>query len=216
MGRQLIFMMVLQAALGGCALNERPTLSAAGMSELWIEPVDLESRDLFYGPGGPDLVPNPNREYALLEVDRTGYSLGYDVKDDRGQRWSVKLGLEARTEVVVSRLVWAVGYHQPDIYYVPQWSLTESGAVRPQPPARFRLEPSTRTKVGSWSWRNNPFVDTRPFAGLFVLMVMVNNWDVKTPQNQHECQSSALARCRRLVRGAREWFELCTLRWAWR
>ena len=32
------------------------------------------------------------------------------VRDAKGVKWSVKLGIEARPEVAASRLVWAVGY----------------------------------------------------------------------------------------------------------
>jgi hypothetical protein len=118
----------------------------------------------------------------LLKADQTGFSPGYDVEDERGRKWSVKLGPESRTEVVVSRLVWAMGYHQPYVYYVPSWTLVDQGQVRTEGPARFRLE-TTQKKVGTWSWRHSPFLDTQPFAGAFVLMAIVNNWDLKTPQN---------------------------------
>jgi hypothetical protein len=155
----------------------------ANISELWQQPTDLERRDLFYGSGGAKLAPDPGARYELLEEDKKGFSPGYDVRDARGREWSVKLGPEARTEVVVSRLVWAVGYRQPDVYYVPSWKLTDKGKVTAQGPARFRLEDSDRPKVGEWSWRDNPFIGTRELSGLFALMVIVNNWDVKTSQN---------------------------------
>ena len=37
--------------------------------------------------------------------------------------WSAKIGPEAQTEVVVSRILWGLGYHQPPIYYLPSWTL---------------------------------------------------------------------------------------------
>ena len=40
-----------------------------------------------------------------------------------GVEWSVKLGPEAHTEVVLSRVLSAVGYHQPPVYYLPAWQL---------------------------------------------------------------------------------------------
>ena len=49
--------------------------------------------------------------------------------------------------------------------------------------ARFRLEPPHQKKVAEWSWRKNPFIGTRELSGLFVLMVLFNNWDLKTAQN---------------------------------
>jgi hypothetical protein len=166
-----------------CALNTPPQVEPSRMAELWAHPADIERRNLTYGPGGAEHAPDPAARYQVLEYDEKGFSPGYDVRDPRGREWSVKIGPEARTEVVVSRIVWAVGYRQPDVYYLPRWTLVDKGKVRTGDPARFRLERKDRPKVGEWSWRDNPFIGTREFAGLFTLMVMVNNWDVKTSQN---------------------------------
>jgi hypothetical protein len=169
--------------LSACALNSRPLLSERQMAELWQEPEDLARRDLLNGPGGRRLAPDPNVAYTVVDVDDNGFSPGYEVRDPKGRRWNVKLGPEARSEVVVSRLVWAVGFYQPNVYYVPRWTLTAKGRQTAQEPARFRLEEEGMEDVGDWSWRDNPFIGTQPFEGLFVLMVMVNNWDLKTSQN---------------------------------
>lgn len=166
-----------------CAGGVRPAVAPAQMAELWRLPDDLERRDLLYGPGGLQLVPDPGARYEQLDEDKKGFSPGYDVRDPRGRTWSVKLGPEARTEVVVSRLLWALGYRQPSIYYVPTWSLTHEGRTTRPGPARFRYEDPARPKVGEWSWRDNPFIGTRELNGLFVLNILVNNWDVKTSQN---------------------------------
>ena len=167
----------------GCALNRPRTLSEAKMAALWDEPANLERRDLRHGAGGAARAPNPDDQFEFLSEKETGTQSGYDVKDRRGREWSVKLGTEARTEVVVSRILWAVGYHQPYIYYLPRWALTRDGKKTERPGARFRLEPPTHKKVGEWAWRNNPFVGTRELAGLLVMMFMVNNWDLKSVQN---------------------------------
>ena len=153
------------------------------MAELWQEPVDLEQRDLFYGAGGARRAPDPNDQHHFLGAKATGTQPGYDVKDSRGREWSVKMGPEARIEVVVSRVVWAVGYHQPPAYYLPRWTLVREGRSVVQEGGRFRLEQTTTKKVSMWSWRDSPFMGTRPLAGLFVLMVLFNNWDLKSAQN---------------------------------
>ncbi len=44
-------------------------------------------------------------------------------KDPDGLEWSAKIGPEAQTEVVVSRILWGLGYHQPPIYYLPSWTV---------------------------------------------------------------------------------------------
>jgi hypothetical protein len=153
------------------------------MAELWQDPVDLEKRNLLWGSGSRTQAPDAEGRFALVEVDKTGFSPGYDVQDGRGRSWNVKLGPEAQSEVVVSRLLWAIGYHQPAIYYVPRWTLSDNGKASVQAPARFRFEPDVPEETGDWSWRDNPFIGSRPFEGLFVFMVMVNNWDLKTTNN---------------------------------
>ena len=166
------------------SLGARPASGEREMAEFWENPSNISQRNLRWGPGGTALAPDPQGTYALLKVDDKGFSPGYDVRDARGRLWNVKLGPEAQTEVVVSRLLWAIGYHQPAVYYLPRWTLSEKGASKTsQPEARFRLEPSTDKDVGDWSWRDNPFIGTRPFEGLFVFMVLVNNWDLKTTNN---------------------------------
>ena len=183
MSRRLPLLVLPLVLTTACALNNRPTLSPTKMAEFWQEPTDGAQRDLLNGPGGAALAPNPKGTYNLVKADPTGFSPGLDVKDDRGQEWSIKLGPEARTEVVASRIVWAMGYHQPSVYYLPHFALREKGSVKTEGPGRFRLKPSTQKNLGVWSWRKNPFLDTQPFAGLFVLMTILNNWDIKTAQN---------------------------------
>jgi len=167
----------------GCALNTPRTINPTKMAALWDDPENLERRDLVHGAGGRQRAPNPDDSFAFLSEKEGGTQSGYDVKDGRGREWSVKLGPEARTEVVVSRIIWAAGYHQPYIFYLPRWTLVRDGKRTEQPAARFRLEPPTHNKKGEWSWRSNPFLGTRELAGLLVLMIMVNNWDLKSAQN---------------------------------
>src|SRR5262249_35011239 len=120
----------------------------ADIAELWQEPRNLESRDLLLGPGGSALVPDPGTEYRFEKEDTTGHTGGYEVKDPQGRKWDVKIGDESRPEVVASRLLWAIGYHQPVTYFVPRWRMTGGPVDRPLP-GRFRLE-SDHKKEGEW------------------------------------------------------------------
>ena len=153
------------------------------VAQLWEEPLDLEQRDLFQGVGGGSLVPSPRTPFEFVAEDRSGYSPGYDVRDAEGLAWSVKLGPEAQPEVAVSRLLWAIGYHQPAIYYLSSWTMT-GGTGGLQPPGRFRPDLSTWKVVGDWSWYENGFANTRAFKGLVVANLMMNNWDWKTSNNK--------------------------------
>ncbi|HJP60717.1 MAG TPA: hypothetical protein VJ865_11980 [Gemmatimonadaceae bacterium] len=173
--------LVLGLLTVACSLNTRPTIDAATMAQFWEEPTDLEQRDLFLGPGGAENAPDPNDLYAFKDAKDVGTQPGYDVNDSHGREWSTKLGTESRTEVVVSRLVWAIGYRQPNVYYLPRWTLVRNGKRIPQTGARFRLDDTK--KLGEWSWQENPFLHTRQLVGLWVLMTMVNNADLKAQQN---------------------------------
>ena len=147
------------------------------LAQLWSEPADIASRDLFHGPGGRDLLPAPGSTFTFVAKDTTGYSPGWDVRDASGMTWDVKQGPEAQSEAVASRLAWAIGFHQPPTYYVEDWKLVGVEAP-PQPPGRFRPDLPGWHKEGSWSWARNPFVDTQPYRGLVVLMHMLGNWDL--------------------------------------
>ena len=111
----------------GCATAMRSTaaqpLSGEQLSELWVDPGDITARDLFTGAGGKEWVPDPKVTYKVTGVDVTGYSAGYDVVDAQGREWKVKLGDEAQPEIVSSRILWAIGFHQPPTYYVSKLSL---------------------------------------------------------------------------------------------
>lgn len=197
----------------GCALDvfDSEPVAVEGqfsLEQLWREPADLPQRDLFHGIGGAALVPDPRDEFRHLSTKKDPWasSPGYHVRDSRGIKWSVKLGVEARPEVLVSRLLWAVGYHQPPTYYVPEWVMKKDGKRIRHGEARFRplskrLKPLSHRieKVGTWSWTDNPFRDTRPFRGLLVLMVLVNNWDLTT-------QNTAVYDLGRRWNGARRWY----------
>jgi hypothetical protein len=188
MPTRLLVIAVLTLLATACGYRNAPRASipsgtAADAAQLWIEPRDLETRDLFHGPGGARLAPDPSASYELVAIDDSGYSPGYDVRDPRGVEWSVKLGIEAQPEVVASRVLWAIGYHQPATYLLTRWRLTGKGVDTPGA-GRFRLESDGRKVIADWSWYENPFVSTQPFNGLVVANLILNNWDWKTSNNK--------------------------------
>ena len=117
------------------------------------------------------------RRVSGAALDVTGYSFGYDVTDAQGRTWDLKLGIEAQPEVVASRVLWAIGYHQPVMHLVPTWT-QEGDEAMPQSSARFRLQ-SDHKSEGDWSWQRNPFVGTRQMKGLVAVNLVLNNWDLK-------------------------------------
>jgi hypothetical protein len=179
---RLIPIIVLSSACGGMSPPRTVPSGPVDIRELWVEPVDLSDRNLLHGSGGDGQAPNPDATYEVISVDQSGYSRGYEVRDGSGTEWNVKLGPEAQPEVVASRILWAIGFHQPAAYYVPKWTLAgETAGV--QGPARFRRE-SGEHKLTEWSWYENPFAATQPFKGLIVANLILNNWDWKTSNNR--------------------------------
>jgi hypothetical protein len=170
------------------------------MAELWVDPDPR--RDLFWGVGGRRLAPDPSVTYTVVDIKRTGFSRGYDVKGPDGREWSVKFPPEAGPEVVASRILWAVGYHQPPVYYLPRWSAGDAPLPNPQEAARFREdEPDLNglDPAGTWSYYENPFVDTVQMKGLLVLHVMLGNSDLKDDNNR-------IYELRRPFERARRWY----------
>jgi hypothetical protein len=173
--------------LGACAPAIRSTLPTAPtpeqMAEFWVEPADLAARDFFWGPGGQENAPRADGRWEFVSRDNTGFSPSFDVKDERGIEWSAKQGDEAQSEVVSSRLMWAAGFHQPPTYYVKSWTLSGKAWAGPKDPARFRPDLTGMKKVGEWSWHESPFTGTQPWRGALVMMLLINNSDLKPSQN---------------------------------
>jgi hypothetical protein len=83
----------------------------------------------------------------------------------------------------VSRLLSGVGYHQPPIYYLPAFNLKDDFGTRVEPGGRFRLKDPSLKETGSFKWEDNPFVGTRPYQGLLVMLMMFNSTDLKNSNN---------------------------------
>jgi hypothetical protein len=174
---------------------------------LWEEPTDLESRDLYYGPWGPERAPDPAEVYVLVAYKHSGVNPGMTVRDSRGQQWSVKqapldgTASEGPIEVTVSRVLSAIGYHQPPVYYLPSFTFKDDWGVRTEPGGRFRLKDPTMKDRGEWSWQQNPFVGTRPYHGLLVVLMMFRSSDLKNANNTlYEYRSGDITELRYVVR----------------
>jgi hypothetical protein len=177
---------VLVAATAAAVLtasqSPNPKSRRATIEELWKDPGNIAAKDLRWGRGGKAVAPSATGEYEFKGSDTTGYSPGYDVVDEQGRKWDVKTGDEGQTEVMASRLLWAIGFHQPVVYFVPEWTLKNGPVSRPNS-GRFRLS-SDHDNDGEWSWTENPFVGTRQLKGLIVANLIINNWDLKPSQNR--------------------------------
>jgi hypothetical protein len=174
--------------------------AAAQLAQLWTAPD--RPRDLYWGVGGKTLAPDVTATYKVLDIKHSGFSHGYTVRDEKGRQWSAKFPPEAATEIVASRIHWGIGYHQPPIYLLTDWTAEKATTPNPQLPARFReSKPAFHglDAEGSWSYYDNPFNGTTQLHGLLVLQAMLGNSDLKDDNN-------AVYELEEAVEGARKWF----------
>jgi hypothetical protein len=181
---------VLAVYLPFCAA-EIKTVAPSGKApvSLWQEPANLESRDLFAGPWGLERSPDPEARYTLVQRKHTGINPGMTVVDPEGREWSVKQApadgtpAEQQVEVAVSRILWAIGYHQPPVYYLPSFTVIDDFGPRRETAGRFRLKMAGLKDRGEWSWQQNPFVGTPQFNTLLAVLMIVNSTDLKNSNN---------------------------------
>lgn len=157
-----------------------------GTPVLWRDPGNLRKNDLYYGPGSRALAPVP--PFKFIKEDKGGASPKFDVVDGRGVKWKVKLGPEAQSETVATRLVWAAGYNAEESYYLPRAQV--NGMKKLSRGQKFvqgtsvvgaRFEPRRENvdRGKRWDWSKNPFKGTRELNGLKTMMVVLNNWDLR-------------------------------------
>ena len=190
----LLALVLNSPALGGNASDEetqKPKLGSAP-AVLWREPVDIKARDLFYGQGGPDH--QPQGKFTFIGEKLNGVNPKFDVLDEHGIRWGVKMGEEAKPETAATRLIWAVGYFANEDYYLPELTvdgdltltrgqtMIRDGKVRKG--VRLKRHNRGEHEIADWSWDKNPFVGTKELDGLKIMMEIICNTDLKTVQ-QH-------------------------------
>ena len=150
---------------------------------LWREPTDIERRDLFYGQGGRDGAPSPSDKFTFVRRSSSGTSEKIIVDDDKGRSWTVKFGAESKPETAASRIVWAVGYHVDQDYFVKSAHIEGRGGFDVSD-VRFERRDDGFKEIGPWKWLASSFNGTRELEGLKVLMVLLNNWDLKDVNNK--------------------------------
>jgi len=183
----------LAAAKNKAIPSEQPgEITGSVLTVLWREPAKISSENLFYGAGGRQH--EPRGPFTFLREDLDGSNPKFDVRDEHGVQWKVKLGDEARPETVATRLLWSVGYHTDWDYFLPSIRVEElpsrlhRGRDRVGPRGtiqnvRLKREPQGEQKIAIWKWRRDPFAGTREWNGLRVMMAVINNWDLKDENN---------------------------------
>ena len=147
----------------------------------------------------------------------------FDVTDQDGVTWRVKMGPEVRPETAASRLVWAVGYFANEDYFMPVLHVEKmqplhrgKNLVSPDHNVynvRLKRHLKDEKKVGTWSWSKDPFTGTREWYGLRVLMAVINNWDLKDTNNSVYLTHSEPIEARYAVSDLGASFGLTGLNW---
>lgn len=150
---------------------------------LWQDPGPVEAYDM----NAPQTAPKP--PFTFLKEDMGGTGPKVLVRDSSGVQWRVKGGFDAKPETFITRFVSALGYFGEVTHFLAQGRIENvpslkraSGFIKPDGTftwAAFeRIEPDAQF-TGSWSWIDNPFVDSQELKGLKILVMLFSNWDNK-------------------------------------
>lgn len=154
---------------------------------------DLASLNCFYGVGGKADAPDVNGKFTFVKEDAEGTSPKFEITDDQGVHWKVKLGQEPQSETAATRLLWAAGYFVDEDYYLAQFQV--ANMPRLHRGAKFvsadgtvhkaRLERKIKEikNLSTWSWFANQSQGKREMNGLRIMMALINNWDLKSVNN---------------------------------
>jgi hypothetical protein len=160
--------------------DKNETKAPTGTPVFWRAPEDIEKRNLLLGAGGEEMKPDIS-SLTFIEQKTGGFSTKYRVKDAKGNEWIAKIGKEAQTDTAANRLLWALGYETEIAYLIPKAKIDGKGEFEN---VRLEARPKEIKRAGNWMWENNPFMNTPEFKGLKILMVMINNWDMKDDNNE--------------------------------
>ena len=170
--------------------NEGQASLRSSQALIWRDPGAISAADIAAGPCRRDGA--PAAPFHFLQEHDTGSQPCISVRDAVGREWRVKWGQEVHTEVVGTRLAWALGYFAEPSYFVGSGRIEGARDLRRARPciddqqrfadARFELsEPGVikHFDAHGWAWHDNPFVGTHELNGLKILMMLISNWDNK-------------------------------------
>ena len=175
-----ILLLALPLSIAAQEKDKKDKKALKGTPVFWHAPEDIEQRNLILGAGGEEMKPDISR-ITFIEKKTGGYSTKYRVKDAKGNEWIAKIGKEAQTDTAANRLLWALGYETEIAYLIPKATIEGKGDFEN---VRLEARPKDVKRSGNWMWENNPFMGTPEFKALKILMIMINNWDMKDDNNE--------------------------------
>ena len=191
----LLTLLILSAPLAAQNKDKsKDKEDTAGLSRtLRQDSADLSSLNCFYGAGGKADAPDVNGKFTFVKEDSEGTSPKFEVTDDQGVHWKVKLGQEPQSETAATRLLWAAGYFVDEDYYLAQFQVTNMPRLRrggkyvsaggTVHKARLERKIKEIKNLSTWSWFANQPQGKQEMNGLRVMMALINNWDLKSVNN---------------------------------
>ena len=176
----LLLTLPMSAAAQDKDKDKKEKKALTGTPVFWRAPENIEQRNLLLGAGGEEMKPDIS-SLTFIEQKKGGYSTKYRVRDAKGNEWIAKIGKEAQPDTAANRLLWALGYETEIAYLVPKVKIEGKGEYEN---VRLEARPKDVKRSGNWMWENNPFVNTQEFKALKILMLMINNWDMKDDNNE--------------------------------
>ena len=174
-------MFVLLVSLPTIGYQEKKKELPLGTPSLWREPADLTSRNLYLGPGGESMKPDLSKITLIEEKESSAGTAKYRVRDGSNREWVVKVGGEVQAETAASRLVWAAGYYTDTTYLVPRAEIQGVGVVEN---AKFEARAKGIKRLDEWLWDDNPFAGTTELQSLKLLLVLLDNWNIKNENTE--------------------------------
>jgi hypothetical protein len=187
------------------ATQQKKTPNRQPIKELiWSDPGPVERLDFSGGSGGRKNTPKP--PFTFIEESLSGTTSKVRVSDANGVKWTVKFGSEVNAETFATRIAWAAGYFVEPNYFVPSGKVEKLGALKRAEKyfesdgrfteARFYIkQPKAIKKIddeNSWSWNQTPFVGTKEFNGLKVIVMLTSNWDNKDVRDTKRGSNTAI------------------------
>src|SRR5262245_46806173 len=114
--RCLLAVGLLASGLGSAGEPAGPV--PPGDRVLWRAPHSMTDEDWAWGPGGKERAPVPPFQFVKENLGGTNPKI--DIRDARGERWSIKFGSEVHPEVFASRFLNATGYAAEATYFVAE------------------------------------------------------------------------------------------------
>ncbi|MDP8979963.1 MAG: hypothetical protein M3O35_05155 [Acidobacteriota bacterium] len=190
MHRRLIFLL---AAATWCSAQDKL---------FWKDPGDIEHIDFRHPAGGAKNKPKP--PFTFLSERLTGSSPKVLVRDGEGVKWRVKGGLEPKAESFATRFVAALGYYADTTVFVEHGKIEGVHGLKRaagfiQPDGSFsngsfeRRHGNQKELTQDWAWNRNPFLGTKEFQGLKVLVMLLSNWDNKDARNRWTGSNTGIA-----------------------